>query len=332
MIIGSIKEQNLKETRIALTPSVTKKLTEMGHSILLEKNFGTELSYHDKEYILSGAKIIKSQQEIYKKCQTILQIEPPTNTLLQTLTNKQLLIADFRNFDLSNLYNNNRIIRLEKVLRTATAQNIDILSSQDTVRGYTAAICALYLSPYVAPQMMTAATTTKALNALVIGAGITGLQAALTLKRAGCRVTIADINEKNEDLAKSVGAKFVINHSLEDTQLLLAQQNIIITSAPSHNKKNIIIKKTQLQNISPNTVVIDTTPYNVEISDKNTLPFRFYRNPHFEREKPITASELWANNMLNLITLIGKTTDFATLNKTHLHSMIYPQPKKGATL
>lgn len=40
MIIGSIKEQNADETRVALVPSVVKKLTAGGFTVLLENGFG----------------------------------------------------------------------------------------------------------------------------------------------------------------------------------------------------------------------------------------------------------------------------------------------------
>ena len=38
MIIGAIKEHNKNETRCALTPEVVKKLTQLGHKIILQKN------------------------------------------------------------------------------------------------------------------------------------------------------------------------------------------------------------------------------------------------------------------------------------------------------
>ena len=48
MIIGSIKEQNADETRVALVPSVVKKLTAGGFTVLLENGFGQKAGFTDK--------------------------------------------------------------------------------------------------------------------------------------------------------------------------------------------------------------------------------------------------------------------------------------------
>ena len=45
MIIGSIKEQNADETRVALVPSVVKKLTAGGFTVLLENGFGQKAGF-----------------------------------------------------------------------------------------------------------------------------------------------------------------------------------------------------------------------------------------------------------------------------------------------
>lgn len=50
MIIGAIKEHNKNETRCALTPEVVKKLTQLGHKIILQKNIGKKSNFYDIEY------------------------------------------------------------------------------------------------------------------------------------------------------------------------------------------------------------------------------------------------------------------------------------------
>ena len=317
MQIASIKEQNSKETRVAITPSVAKRLKSLGHHIIIEKGIGSHAGYSDKEYIDAGAEISSTAANIYQTADILLQIAPPPAEIIKKLSKKQLLVADFsltKNIDIPK---NTQIIRLELVPRTSVAQSIDILSSQSTIRGYVGALYALYHSPIIAPQMMTAAASIKAASALVIGASITGLQAASVFKRIGCRVTILDINEQNKDLAASVGADFAQAENQQQLNSLLKDKDFIFAAVSSAtNKTPTIIKQSQLKFISPHSVVVDTTINNITIDSSVSPYFHFHRNLYFERLTPISASELWANNMYNLLNLIitAKNTFDLSLN------------------
>ena len=325
MIIGAIKEHNNNETRCALTPSVVKKLTQLGHTIILQKDIGTKSNYYDFQYKQSGATLSSSVEDIYTKSQIILQINPPQSKFFNLLKKKQLLIADFSNFEFINTNKLPQIIRLEKVPRTSITQTIDILSSQHTVRGYMGAMYALYHSPIIAPQLTTASTSVKASSALIIGASITGLQAVTIFKKQGCKLTILDINENNKELAQSVGANFAIASSSEEIINLIKNQNFILSAASNNNIAPKIIHPDFLQYLNNFSIIIDTTPNNIAIlkNKEKTNRYLFYRNLQFETLCPTTASELWANNMLNLINTISKPNNQLDLSYDYISKMIY---------
>lgn len=87
---------------------------------------------------------------------------------------------------------------------------------------------------------MTAAASLKAASALVIGAGVTGLQAASVFKRQGCRVTILDISPHAEELAKSVGAGFSMAQSRDELAALLMAK---VSSLPQPRHRTEIRRK-----------------------------------------------------------------------------------------
>ncbi len=319
MIIGSIKEFSKKETRTALTPDVAKTLSSLGHTILLEKDIGKNSLFSNKQYLSSNV-IFKDKNEIYKKSDILLQITPPPNNLINTLNSKQILISDFSNFNFSNISTPATFIRLEKVPRTSIAQSIDILSSQHTIRGYSASIYALYKSSRIAPQLFTASTSIPQSKALIIGASITGLQAASTLKRNGVDVTIADIDNKKEELAKSVGANFINSKNIPQH---LDNKNFIITTVSRLSSPNILHLDI-LKKLTSHPIIIDTTPNNIDIQ-KNTLStpyFFFHRNLYFERLFPSSATNLFANNMLNLITTIT-SNNHINLSQDYIKPMLF---------
>lgn len=332
MIIGSIKEQNPEETRVPLTPLVVKSLTTAGHTVFLEKNIGSRSFFSNKEYRSAGARFSLTPEEIYPKSHIILQILPPMEKHIKLLTKKQIIAADFRNFNTKKLPPQIRILRLEHVPRTSVAQSIDILSTQDTVRGYASALYALSHSLRIAPQLMTAAVSLKPAMALVIGAGITGLQAASVFKKNGCRVTILDINEQAKELATSVGADFAIASTSKELNTLVNNKNFILATASSSStgKSPAIIPEKTLKYVAPQAVIVDTTTQNIGIKEKNiaSSAYFFHRNLYFERLIPQTSSELWANNMFNLINLISAPDNTLNLSPNYISPMLCSKPEQ----
>ena len=50
MIVGSVKENNLIEKRISITPDSSKNLLDLGIEVILEKGYGEHLGINDQEY------------------------------------------------------------------------------------------------------------------------------------------------------------------------------------------------------------------------------------------------------------------------------------------
>lgn len=328
MIIGSIKEHNKNETRTALTPDVVKKLTTQGHTILLEKSIGKKSFFFDEEYISAGAKFT-SIEKIYQNSNIILQIFPPQKELLSSLKAPQIIASNFHQYPISSIKINATILQLEKNPRTSIAQSIDILSSQHTIRGYASALYALSQSPIIAPQLFTASSSIKQTNALVIGASITGLQASTIFKKNGCKVTILDTNKDYQELAHSVGATLAIAKTDNELQDILSSSNFVLATAQNINYSPKIIPYYMLKSLPKGTIIVDTTPSNIDISNniEKTSSYYFYRNLYFERLNPITSSTLWANNMLNLITTIT-TNNSLDLEIDYIKPMIFTQNAK----
>ena len=97
------------------------------------------------------------------------------------------------------------------------------------------------------------------------------------------------------------------------------------------NKNNLLFKKSFLIiynkvtkdfYLKPFTILIDTTLKNINLTTPIPPNIHFYRNHHFEHLAPITASELWANNILNLLNIILPTPNTLDLTATYIKPMI----------
>jgi NAD(P) transhydrogenase subunit alpha len=86
---------------------------------------------------------------------------------------------------------------------------MDALSSQATVAGYKAVLLAADRSPKMFPLLMTAAGTVAPARALVLGAGVAGLQAIATARRLGAVVSAFDVRSAVKEQVESLGATFL---------------------------------------------------------------------------------------------------------------------------
>ncbi|HCK89767.1 MAG TPA: NAD(P)(+) transhydrogenase (Re/Si-specific) subunit alpha, partial [Gemmatimonadetes bacterium] len=89
------------------------------------------------------------------------------------------------------------------------AQSMDALSSQATVAGYKAVLLAANHLPKFLPMFTTAAGTIRPAKALILGAGVAGLQAIATARRLGAVVEAFDVRPAVKEQVESLGASFL---------------------------------------------------------------------------------------------------------------------------
>lgn len=92
LFIGIPRETQVQENRICLTPESVKVLTNNGHIIWLEAGAGLASKFSDSEYSEAGAKIVYSQEEIYK-ADIILKVAPPTLAEIELMQEGCTLIS-----------------------------------------------------------------------------------------------------------------------------------------------------------------------------------------------------------------------------------------------
>src|SRR5690606_23507682 len=93
--------------------------------------------------------------------------------------------------------------------RISRAQALDALSSHANVAGYRPALLASTHLARFFPMLTTAAGAAMPARALVLGAGVAGLQALATCKRLGAQPTGYDVRPEVADEVRSVGAQWL---------------------------------------------------------------------------------------------------------------------------
>ncbi|UTY56193.1 alanine dehydrogenase [Massilia sp. erpn] len=91
MLVGVPKEIKNQESRVGLTPASVKELVLRGHQVLVQRNAGVAIGLADSMYEGSGATIIDTAQEIFKRAEMIVKVKEPQPEECAMLRENQIL-------------------------------------------------------------------------------------------------------------------------------------------------------------------------------------------------------------------------------------------------
>ncbi|MBI4097357.1 MAG: alanine dehydrogenase [Candidatus Levybacteria bacterium] len=77
MIVGTVKEVKIGESRVGLTPYGADALVVAGHTVLVEKKAGVNSGFSDEMYKRVGAKVGFKAADVYKKAEMIIKVKEP---------------------------------------------------------------------------------------------------------------------------------------------------------------------------------------------------------------------------------------------------------------
>ncbi len=342
MTIGVIKETAELERRVALSPEVSGKLVKAGHKVLVEKDAGTASSYPDGQFEEAGAIVIPDRLTILKESDILTAVQCPGNADLDQIPAGSILISfiwALQNPELVSLFQEKKITALgmDAIPRISRAQSMDALSSMSNIAGYKAALLAAnHLDKYM-PMMMTAAGTIPPAKALILGAGVAGLQAIATCRRLGAVVEAFDVRPVVKEQVESLGAKFVdVPLEEEDTESSggyakeLSEKNkekqrevihehvkksdmVITTALIPGRPAPLLITREMVADMKPGSVIVDLaaeTGGNCELTEAGKV----IRKHDVVIDGPLNlasrlsthASQLYAKNMHTLLDLLIK--------------------------
>ena len=74
MIIGVPREVHRHEHRVGLTPFAVSRLVQHGHTVCVETGAGEEAHFHDRDYEKSGAQIVYTSEEAYRRADLVCRV------------------------------------------------------------------------------------------------------------------------------------------------------------------------------------------------------------------------------------------------------------------
>jgi len=337
MRLAVLKETRSTENRVALVPLGVKALVKRGLTVTVQSGAGETSGISDFIYQEAGAEIASNAQDTLKDAKVVLVVNPPPSNALDLLSEGSILVGFLDPLSNSELVSrlvelNVTGISMELVPRITRAQSMDALSSQATVAGYKAVLLAANHLPKFLPMFTTAAGTIRPAKALILGAGVAGLQAIATARRLGAVVEAFDVRPAVKEQVESLGASFLESEEevtaegeggyakeltedqhhkeLELIGDALADTDIVITTAQIPGREApVLITEDMVKTMKYGSVIVDLASEsggNCELSEAGETVLahgvQILGPSNLPTSIPVHSSQMYSRNIVTLIS------------------------------
>ncbi len=336
MVIGAVAETRSGERRVALTPGVVNLYAKRGWTVRVQAGAGVAASFLDEEYAAGGALVVPDREALFDGANVVVGVAPPTLEEVESLPTGVALVSHLDplgNPALAPALASRGVVAfaVELVPRITRAQGMDALSSQATVAGYKAVLVGANRMTRFLPMLTTAAGTIRPAKAMILGAGVAGLQAIATARRLGAVVSAFDIRPAAKEQVESLGARFLdatLTHGAEDSggyareltaeqqqrdlaviaQHLPGQDLVVTTAQVPGRPAPVLITEGMVRAMRPGSVIVDlasesggncalTVSGETVVRDGVTV----VGPANLASELPFHASQMYARNVASLV-------------------------------
>jgi NAD(P) transhydrogenase subunit alpha len=342
MIAAVLKETITGEKRVAATPKTVKELINSGITVRVQSAAGEDSFFSDQDYQNAGAEVVTEITDLLNGVHIVLKVAPATLEEMDAMPDGITYISLFqttkraeqvRKLSAKNITG----FSMHLIPRTTLAQSMDAISSQANIAGYKSVLIGAAHLPVYMPLLMTAAGTIPPAKVLILGAGVTGLQAIATAKRLGAQVESFDVRPEVKEEVESLGAKFVAvesdgndgvgeggyaketseDYKIRQREMIkkhIAKSNLVITTALVPGRPAPLLIPTEMVNgMKPGSVIMDLAAENGgnceltkggEIINYNGVMIDGTIN--LPSSMQVHASQLYAKNIFSFVTYLIK--------------------------
>ena len=264
--VGIPREVKNNEYRVAITPSGVHELVRNGHEVCIETDAGAGSSIADPDYIAAGAKILDSADDVWATGDLILKVKEPIAAEYPLMREGQTL---FTYLHLAA----DRALTRELVARKVTAiayetvelpdRSLPLLAPMSEVAGR--------LAPQVGAATLMAAqggrgvlmggvSGVQAAKVVVIGAGVSGMNAAAIALGMQAEVLLLDRNVAKLRVADAIyqghcqticSNAYEVEKAIADADLVIGAVLVPGAKAPT------LVTNEQVSRMKPGSVLVD---------------------------------------------------------------------------
>lgn len=266
MIIGVPREIKNGETRVSMTPSVCRRVTQLGARVLVERGAGVTAGFADAEYRAAGATIASSAARVWTAADLILKVKEPLEAEYELLRDGQALFTYLHlaaNPALGHALVRKKVLGIAYETVEADDGALPLLKPMSQIAGRLAAQVGAYFLqsqnggsgvllggiPGTAPGRVT-----------ILGGGNSGAHACQMAVGMGARVTVIDVDGRKLDHldAEYRGRVVTLFSNPANIERAIAESDLIIGAVliPAA-RAPIIVTKKMVRLIRPGSVIVD---------------------------------------------------------------------------
>jgi len=266
MRVGIPREVKNNEYRVAITPSGVHELVRHGHQVLIEKDAGVGSSILDADYVAAGATILDDADEVWGTGELILKVKEPIAAEYDRMREGQTL---FTYLHLAA----DQALTAELVRRKVTAiayetvelpdHSLPLLAPMSEVAGR--------LAPQVGAHTLMSAQGGRgvlmggvsgvyAAKVVVIGAGVSGMNAAAIALGMQAEVLLLDRNVarlRQADAIYQGHCQTVTSNSYEVERAIMDADLVIGAVLVPGAKAPTLVTNEQVSRMKPGSVLVD---------------------------------------------------------------------------
>ncbi|MFC8302607.1 alanine dehydrogenase [Specibacter sp. NPDC057265] len=265
MIIGVPKEIKNNEFRVAMTASGVHEFVRQGHSVLIERGAGVGSGIVDSEYEQAGAELVTDAAEVWGRADMVMKVKEPISVEYAHFR-KGLVLFTYLHLaaepELTRALMDGGVtaIAYETV---QVGRTLPLLAPMSEVAGR--------LSVQVGAACLTAPAGGKGIllggvpgvrpaNVVILGAGVSGTNAAAMAIGSGADVTILDINIarlQELDAVYQGRLKTVASNALEIERSLMQADLVIGSVLIPGAKAPKLVTNELVARMKPGSVLVD---------------------------------------------------------------------------
>ena len=336
MTIAIMAESRPGERRVALVPDAVRYYKKRGWELRVQAGAGVGASFLDQDFEEAGVTVLPDRASLLDGARVVLKVQPPSLEEVAALPRGSVLVCHLNPLGPTEVVEalaarEITAFAVELIPRITRAQSMDVLSSQATVAGYKAVLSGAGAMTRFLPMLTTAAGTVRPAKAMILGAGVAGLQAIATARRLGAVVSAFDIRPAVKEQVESLGAKFLeatLDESAEDEggyakalseeqhqrelDLIathIKDQDLVVTTAQIPGRSApVLITKEMVSSMRPGSVIVDLASEsggNCELTVAGQTVERggvtVMGPTNLPAELPFHASQMYARNLASLL-------------------------------
>lgn len=264
MLIGVPKETKQGEYRVGLTPQGTDVLKKLGHRVLVEKGAGQGSRFSDKEYQLSGAKIV-SAQEAWRS-QLVVKVKEPQEKEFSFLRENLILFTYLHLAaapKLTKVLAQKRVVAIDYATVEEKDLSLPLLKPMSQVAGKASLLIG---SHYLEKNQGGKGVLISEGRVLILGGGVVGQAAAEVALGVGAKVSLFEAkSEKCQVLLekfKNFGKKFqcILSTNTTELKLKIKETDLLVGGVliPGAKAPKVVTEE-MVKSMEPGSVIVDVS-------------------------------------------------------------------------